>query len=102
MSQPAFNLPQTPLAVATEQKPLMTAHAPYAPPAIRAWVQSQEPQPQKLQISAERNARRCDVRLDKANYPNMRNFLHPHFCLNAEDRRLAFHEGVGDIRDAVS
>lgn len=101
MSRPSIALPLSPMAVQTAQKPLLTRQALYSPPAIRQWVQSQDPQPYKVTIDAERHKRRQDVHKDQKSHPTSFNFLHPHFCLNSEDRNLAFHEAVNDMRDAV-
>lgn len=89
------------MAVRTVQKPLHTRLAAYAPPVIRQWVQSQDPQPPKADIDAERLKRRLNVHKDNRSHPTPPTFLHPHFCLNSEDRKLAYHEGLSDIRDAV-
>jgi hypothetical protein len=82
---------------------LKTERAPYGPPCIREWVQGQDPNPHHHEIAAERHGRRFDIQHDQQDYPAASNakFLHPHFCLNADDRRLAWHEGIGDIKDAV-
>lgn len=80
-----------------------TERAPYGPPCIREWVQGQDPNPHHCEIAAERHGRRFDIQHDQQDYPAASDakFLHPHFCLNADDRRLAWHEGIGDIKDAV-
>jgi hypothetical protein len=56
------------------------------------------------EIAATHHSRRYDVWMDGQEYPAStgNNFLHPHFCLNADDHKLAWHEGVSDINDAVS
>ena len=104
MLQSTQHLPQTPVAATHSQRPIQTQRAPYGPPAICEWVQSQHPQPARQEIAAERHQRRYDIRKDQQEYPppTSMHFLHPHFCLNVEDRNLAFDEGMNDIRDAVS
>ncbi|KAG1857533.1 hypothetical protein C8R48DRAFT_674534 [Suillus tomentosus] len=75
--------------------------APYAPPAIRQWVQAQQNQPQSHDIDCQRFANRRGIRHDKENLSTNK-CLHEHFCLNKDDRELAFHEGMSDIKDAAT
>lgn len=75
--------------------------APYAPPAIRQWVQAQENQPQSHDIDCQRFASRRGIRRDNKENLSSDKALHEHFCLNKDDRELAFHEGMSDIKDAV-
>ena len=99
-------LPQIPgLAVdQTSRNSTTTLQAPYGPPCLGEWVQEQDPNPVWSEIAAVHHAKRLNVCTDGQEYPaNVgNNFLHPHFCLNANDRSLAWHKGVGDIKDAVS
>lgn len=101
MSTPSINLPVSPMASRTAQRPLHTRLANYSPPAIRQWVQSQHPQPHKRTIDCERFNRRLDLHKDGRGFPTSFAFLHPHFCLNSADRNLAYHEGISDIKDVV-
>jgi hypothetical protein len=76
--------------------------APYSPPAIRQWVQSQDIQPLNCDIDCQRFSRRRGIRQDNRDQSLSGNLsLHDHFCLNTEDRELAFYEGMSDIKDAV-
>ncbi|KAF7977126.1 hypothetical protein HWV62_4744 [Athelia sp. TMB] len=88
----------------SRQRSTHTVRAPYSPPCIRDWVQQQDPQPKNQDIAAERHRRRFNIHFDQQEYPASagQNFLHPHFCLNREDRLWAWHEGVSDIQDAVT
>ncbi|KAG2121453.1 hypothetical protein DEU56DRAFT_704994, partial [Suillus clintonianus] len=76
--------------------------APYSPPAIRQWVQSQDTQPLNCDIDCQRFSRRWGIRKDRDQSFSDTLSLHKHFCLNAEDRKLAFHEGMSDIKDAAT
>jgi hypothetical protein len=76
------------------------SRASYAPPEIRNWVQSLNPEPQRQAIDIERYRQRHGISTDGFNEPHKP--LHPHFCLKNADRHLAWHEGITDIRDAVS
>ncbi|KAG1774965.1 hypothetical protein EV702DRAFT_1047287 [Suillus placidus] len=75
--------------------------APYAPPAIRQWVQAQENQPQSHDIDCQRFANRRGIRHDNKENLSSDKALHEHFCLNKDDRELAFHEGMSDVKDAA-
>jgi hypothetical protein len=103
MSQSAQHLPQTPLPPTCPQQPVQSLRAPYRP-AIRQWVQSQNPQPDCREIVAEWHHRCFNIQNDQQDYPSThsRQFLHPHFCLGVEDCNLAFDEGISDIQDTVS
>lgn len=72
----------------------------YSPPAIRHWVQDQETELSSREIDCQRYSCRRGIRKDGTNNTPTR-LLHNHFCLNQGDRELAFHEGMGDIEDAV-
>ncbi|KAG1718844.1 uncharacterized protein EDB91DRAFT_1258135 [Suillus paluster] len=74
--------------------------ATYSPPAIRHWVQDQETQLSSREIDCRRYSCCRGICNDGTNnIPTQ--LLHNHFCLNQGDRELAFHEGMGDIKDAV-
>lgn len=95
---------QTPLTTFTSsQLPVHASRAPYGPPSVRQWVQKQDPNPSNHAISVEHLSRQLGIHQDQQEYPALagNNFLHPYFCHNAADRKLTFHEGSGDIRDAV-
>ena len=79
-----------------------SARAPYGPPALRIFTQTQDPQPDQAQIAAERFRRRYNVRKDNNEQLRLGRQLHPDFCLSKTDRNLAFNEAMGDIEDAVS
>ncbi|KAG1888203.1 hypothetical protein F4604DRAFT_1950679 [Suillus subluteus] len=77
--------------------------APYSPPALREWVQSQFPQPLRADIDHQRFMLRRGVHndgLDTASSSDRG--LHHQFCLGKEDRNLAWNEGIGDVHDAVT
>jgi hypothetical protein len=76
-------------------------HAPYAPPAICQWVQAQGNQPQSHDIDCQRFLSHRGIRRDNKENLSSDKALHEHFCLNKDDRELAFHEGMSDIKDAV-
>ncbi|KAI0744407.1 hypothetical protein C8Q76DRAFT_687840 [Earliella scabrosa] len=78
-----------------------SARAPYGPPALRIFTQTQDPQPDQAQIAAERFRRRYNVRKDNNEQLRLGRQLHPDFCLSKTDRNLAFNEAMGDIEDAV-
>lgn len=75
--------------------------APYSPPALRSFTQSQDPQPTLRAIEQHRFNERLHVRKDGDEQLSSNIKLHPHFCLSNEDRKLAYHEGLNDIEDAV-
>ncbi len=74
----------------------------YGPAAILAYALAQDSsEPLGTALHIERFRQRLNVHLDgNEQFDNGRS-LHSHFCLTAEDRRLAFHEGLRDVRDAV-
>ncbi|KAG2743927.1 hypothetical protein P692DRAFT_201869727 [Suillus brevipes Sb2] len=76
--------------------------APYAPPAIRQWVQAQGNQPQSHDIACQRFLSRRGIRRDNKENLSSDKALHEHFCLNKDDRELAFYEGMSDIKDAAT
>ncbi|KAG2339086.1 hypothetical protein BDR05DRAFT_1003628 [Suillus weaverae] len=78
-----------------------TMHAPYAPPAIRQWVQAQENQPQSHDIDCQHFANRRGIRHDNKENLSSNKALHEHFCLNKDDQELAFHEGMSVVKDAA-
>ena len=77
------------------------ARAPYGPPALRIYTQTQDPQPTLLDIATERFRRRFNVRKDENEQMHSGRQLHSDFCLSRIDRHLAFNEAIGDIEDAV-
>jgi pterin-4a-carbinolamine dehydratase len=72
-----------------------------APAVIHDWVQNSDPEPMQRDIDIERFKQGLDVCRDGQNLAST-NKLHPHFCLSVEDCRLAWHEGVANMGDAVS
>ena len=102
MSTPTTALPSSLLHIEGTHKPLHTSLTNYSPPVLRHWVHSQDPQPTKSTIDAERYKRHLDIHKDDLSYTLPTTFLHPHFCLNSVDHSLAYHEGTSDIQDAVS
>ncbi|KAG1869620.1 hypothetical protein F4604DRAFT_1927023 [Suillus subluteus] len=78
----------------------MNSRAPYSPSAIRQWAQDPTRESQLLckDIDCERYSRRHGI--SRTSDSTMRT-LHPQFCLDIQDRMLAWHEGVSDVRDAV-
>ncbi|KAF7970979.1 hypothetical protein HWV62_22469 [Athelia sp. TMB] len=80
------------------------ARAAYSPPSMRSWVSQTNPEPLQADIATERYRRRFAVSRDQREFPAVagQNFLHPHFLLNSEERRWAWHEGICDIQDAVT
>ncbi|KAF7976738.1 hypothetical protein HWV62_5710 [Athelia sp. TMB] len=95
--------PRTSGRHAHQRRPL-TTRAAYSPPSMRNWVSQRNPEPLQADIAAERYRRRFAVSRDQREYPAAagQNFLHPHFLLNSEERRWAWHEGLCDIQDAVT
>lgn len=95
--------PSTP-GRSSRQQNTRTVRALYGPSCVREWVQQQVPQPSNVDIAAERQRRRFNIRYDKQEYPASagQNFLHPHFCHNVEDCQWAWHEGLCDVQDTVS
>ena len=77
------------------------SRAPYGPPALRVFTQTQEPQPRLIDIATERFRRRFNVRKDHNEQLDTGRMLHSDFCLSRMDRVLAFNEAIGDIEDAV-
>ncbi|KZP08002.1 hypothetical protein FIBSPDRAFT_965201 [Athelia psychrophila] len=95
--------PSTP-GRSSRQQNTRTVRALYGPSCVREWVQQQVPQPSNVDIAAERQRRRFNIRYDKQEYPASagQNFLHPHFCHNVEDCQWAWHEGLCDVQDTVT
>ncbi|KAI0083020.1 hypothetical protein BDY19DRAFT_998936 [Irpex rosettiformis] len=71
----------------------------YAPPALRRYTQLQGIT-NPTEISLERHRQRLNIR--KFNDDPAPHQLHRHFITEANDRRLAAAEAIGDIRDALT
>jgi len=83
----------------TPQRSSTTLQAPYSPSALRSFTNSTSLARSLADISSERFARRFNVRADSDH--QLHRLLHSHFCLNKQDRGLAYRDGLGDIQDAV-
>lgn len=86
------------------QRMIQEQRAPYSPSSLRRWVQQQDPNPDAASIAAEGHRRRHGVHSDMQEYPanNQPNWLHPHFCLQKDDRELVRSEGMMELKDTVS
>lgn len=92
------------LAAMSSQQPTQVVRGSYGPPSIREWVQQHDPNPTAQEIAMERRKRQYNIYRDGQEFPENTgtSTLHPNFCCNTNDRKLAYAEGVSDIKDAVS
>ncbi|OCH89489.1 hypothetical protein OBBRIDRAFT_835803 [Obba rivulosa] len=75
--------------------------APYSPPALRIFTQTQDPELALRDIEQHRFKQRLHVRKDGNEQIHSDIRLHDHFCLSNTDRKLAYHDALNDIEDAA-